>query len=589
MITKPIHPCTQYALDVVEGRRITGHSEYLACKRHLDDLKRQDSKDFPWVFDEEKANKIYSWFLFCRHVEGRLAGQPIELKPFQQFILGCIFGWVNKTTRMRRFTKAYIQVARKNGKSTLLGGTANYLMVGDGEQSPRVYCAAVDREQARIVYEIAKTMAEHSPDICKRLKIRNYKISHITRGGVLMPLSKETKNKDGLNPSGAIIDEYHAHPTSEIHDLLWSARGQRAQMIMIIITTAGMDALNSPCFKEYNICKKILNRQITNSSSERYFVMICELDENDDEHDPKNWIKANPLLAEDPEGMMELTEQHDFAFDTKDPVKIRDFRIKRLNKWVYDDDKGYMGELMDLWDELAVIPPDQNPTPEELREAFGQLTEGLPCNFGIDLSKSIDLTADGFVFPLEDGRVAVCAHGFLPEGGVVRHEKTDLIPYRDYAKDGWITSTEGEVTDFHALKHHMIECEELNSWAINEIDYDPYNATYLATELTAEGRQCIQVRQGVQTLSEPTKLFRDLVASKKLVHDGSPVLKWCVGNAKVKIDSNGNIKLTKETANDTERIDLLAAIINALSGLPRLKEAAGNDLTDSVLDENWGM
>ena len=155
-----VHPCTQYALDVVEGRRVAGQTERLACQRHLDDLARQGSDDFPWVFDETRANRIYTWFRYCHHVEGPLAGKPIELLPFQQFDLGCIFGWVHRETGLRRFEKAYIQEARKNGKSTILAGVGLYLMAGDGEESPAVYCAAVDKEQARIIYRAAGDGAE---------------------------------------------------------------------------------------------------------------------------------------------------------------------------------------------------------------------------------------------------------------------------------------------------------------------------------------------------------------------------------------------------------------------------------------------
>jgi phage terminase large subunit-like protein len=167
-----IHPCTQYALDVVAGRRVVGGYERKACQRHLNDLARQEDPTFPWRFDEEKANKIYRWFSYCKHVEGPLAGTPIELMPFQQFDLGVIFGWVDKETGYRRFEKAYIREARKNGKSTLMSGIGLYLMCGDGEESPKVYTAAVDREQARIVFDAAKAMANKSQDIRKRLRIR---------------------------------------------------------------------------------------------------------------------------------------------------------------------------------------------------------------------------------------------------------------------------------------------------------------------------------------------------------------------------------------------------------------------------------
>lgn len=578
MENKQVHPCTQYALDVVNGKLTVGHSEYLACKRHLDDLQRPVSEAFPWVFDEAKANRIYEWFTYCRHVKGRLVGEPIELVPFQKFTLGCIFGWVHKDTGFRRFTKAYLQWARKNAKSTILGGLANYLMIADGEQNPDVYCAAVDKDQARIVYGIAKDMAEASPDIAKRLKIRNYKISHITRGGVLMPLSKETKNKDGLNPSGAIIDEYHAHPTSEIYDLIWSARGQRDQMLMIIITTAGMDAENNPCFKEYELCKRILAGTIVN---DRYFVHICELDPEDDEHDQKNWVKANPLLANDPDGMQELIEQHNEAFDSKNPSKIRTFRIKRLDKWIYDTENGYIGDYITVWNELSVLDP-MKATPKQMQDEFALLTRGKPCIFGVDLAKTIDLTACGFLFYLPDeDKIAVYAHGFIPHAAVVRHEKTDKIPYRDWIADGWVTETEGDVTDYSSVIDHWEGQEKKNEWKTIALAYDPWNATYVATDQAKKGRKCVEIRQGRQTLSEPTKLFRTMIAQRKVVHDGSPLLTWALANAKETHDNNENIMLSKENKDDTQRIDPLAALINAMVLFQVLKDGAQKSVYES--------
>lgn len=560
------HPCTQYALDVVEGRRATGKPEWQACQRHLDDLQRQNTEGFPWVFDTNKANRIYNWFSHCAHVEGPLAGQPIELLPFQQFDLGCIFGWVHKDSGNRRFEKAYIQEARKNAKTTILAGIALYLMAGDNEESPSVYCAANDKEQARILYRGARAMALKSKDISKRLKIRNYAISHLTRGGEMRALSKETKNKDGLNPSGAIIDEYHAHQTSEIYDLLWSAWGQRAQALMTIITTAGFDTDQNPCYKEYEYCKKILAGVITN---EQYFVIIRELDEGDDEHNPDNWIKANPLRAATPEGIAKLKQQHDEAFDSKDPAKIRNFRVKNLNVWVNESEDSYIGEYLARWDSLAVSQSE-----------FVELTRGKPCNVGIDLAKKIDLTADAFVFWLDDERMAVAAHGFIPKEGVSRHEKTDRIPYQEWARDGWLTATEGDVTDYNQVKVHIQDAELANEWKVQEICFDPYNATHFANDMMNDGYTCIEVRQGVKTLSEPTKMFRELIISGRLVHDGSPLLKWCLANAVTETDSNENIKLSKRNATDTKRIDLLAATINAMVRLPALIENGS-----SVYDE----
>lgn len=569
-----MHQTTRYALDVVEGRRVAGCSEVYACKRHLMDLEQSRDESYPWMFDEEKADKIFAWFRYCKHVEGPFSGRPIDLEAFQMFDLGVIFGWVSKETGLRRFTKAYIREGRKNGKSTLMSGVALYLMCGDGEETPKVYCAAVDREQARIIYTAAKAMANKSQDIQKRLKIRDYMISHMTRGGELKALSKDTKNKDGLNPSGAIIDEYHAHPTSEIYDLLWSAWGQRAEALMMIITTAGFETVENPCYNEDEYVKSILKGTITN---ERYFGVIRELDEQDDEHDPANWIKANPLRALTPVGIKKIQEQHDEAFGSKDAAKIRNFRVKILNKFVNETEATYMGDLIERWKKLAVS-----------REEFLELTRGRKCIVGADLSKKIDLTADGMLFDLDGERIGVCAHGFMPESSVQKHLQTDKIPYREWAAEKWLTVTEGDVTDYDAVKTHIHDCELNYGWVVMEFAYDPYNATHLANDLQKGGYTTVEIRQGVQTLSEPTKLFREKVAQGKVVHDGSPLLTWCLANAKAFQDNNENIKLSKKNASDVKRIDAAAALMDAMVRLPALREL-NRDWSAEILDEGWGM
>jgi phage terminase large subunit-like protein len=584
-----VHPSTQYALDVVEGKKyVVGQSEYLACKRHLDDLKRQGSKNFPWVFDEEKANRVYDFFGYCVHVEGdpKLVGTPIKLIPFQKFVYGCMFGWVHYKTGYRRFKQAYLQFGRKNAKTTTCSGLANYAMVGDKEESPRVYCAATDKDQARLLYDNAKVMGEKSPDISKRLNIKQGRIVHRDRGGSFMPLSKDTRNKDALNPSFVIIDEYHSHPTSVIYDAIVSARAHRPNMMLVIITTAGVDAEKSPCFREYQYCKAILNKTVVN---ERYFICICEMDKDDDEHDENNWKKANPLIQTLPDAWQELREEHDMAFDSKDPDKIRTFRIKRLNKWVYDSEDSYMSGYLETWDSFSILPLDRS-TPEERRNAFALITKDMPCIAGGDLGKKLDLTADGFLFYFpEEDKIGVCAHGFLPEEAIARHEKTDKIPYRDWANEGWMTLTEGAVTDYDSVDSHLDAVEEQNDWNILEFAYDPYNATHLANQLIKKGRKCIEIRQGVQTLSEPTKLFREYVAKGKVVHDGNPLLKWALGNAKEVHDNNENIKLSKKNKDDTQRIDPAAAIMNAMVRFPVLKSNQGRDISGEILDKDWGM
>jgi phage terminase large subunit-like protein len=637
----PIHPATQYALHAVEGTIITGRWERLACLRHLYDLARggqlsneiakrvaaattrpvpaQDAA-WPWIFDDDQASFVaIKWFTYLMHVEGELAGRPIVLIPAHVFDLSCIFGWVSKSEKilrtngrsvgLRRFNKAFVTEARKNAKTTRGAGIGLYMMVGDMEEAPSVYCTAVDRTQARVLYNYSKVMGEKSDDIHKQLKIGKYEMNHRARGGEMKAFSGEIKNKDSFNPSCAFIDEYHAHPTSKLYDLMSTAQGQRAQPLMFTITTAG-DDVESPCHQEYEYCKLILDGSVSDkpdaTKNERYFAIIREMDEGDDEHDPKNWVKSNPLRAASPKGLEKLQEQHDEAFGSQISEKIRAFRVKNLNKWVHGNESSYMGDYMvgegakpSKWEQLAVP-----------REKFLELTKGLLCVVGGDLSKKIDLTALAYVFALKDGRVGISAHGFMPEAGVKKHEKTDRIPYRDWAKAGWLTITEGDVTDYARLIEQIqlldgkIKLETINpeasnakrfayhfaignGWQIYEFCYDPYNSTHLKNELDALGYTTVEVRQTMPNLNEPTKMFRELVASGKFVHDGSPLLTWCVGNAQEIIDTKENIMISKKKSKDTRRVDLLAAALDGLFRIQPLQEATS--YADYIKSDDFGF
>lgn len=574
-----LHPTTRYAVEIVSGLRPSCKKEWQACERHLKDLQKQGTAEFPFVFDESRADRIFAWFeRCCRHVRGPFSGQLIELNPFQKFDMGSVFGWVHKDTGRRRFKKSFNMRARGNVKSTEMSGIALYGMCSDCvyppgnpefkiyEDSPEVECAAVDRDQAKRVWGDAKSMGEKSPDILKRLRIRRTYVEHQSRGGWMRPLSRDTKNKDSGAPCIVIIDEYHAHPTSEIHDVLYSGFGKRQQSLMAIITTAGKDAENNPCKKEYDICCKILDGEI---ADENYFIMIRELDKDDDPHDESTWVKANPILQDDNEYSRILREQikdeHDKAYNSGDPDKIREFVTKRCNRWQADSENKYMAGCMDKWKALAVP-----------RGEFLKLVKGRECYSGLDLSKATDLTADGFVFRLngecpantKNGVIyplyAVSAHGFMPEERARQHEHSDRVPYKAWAEAGWCTITEGAVTDYSYIKTHIHDAEFDEGWTIKEMCYDPYNATHFMQDMDKEGYAGVEIRQGVQTLSEPTKFFRELVLRGQVVHDGSPLLTWCLSNAVEVQDNNGNIKLSKKHKDDSQRIDLAAAIINAM-------------------------
>jgi len=555
----------EYARHIVSCKIISCELEYLSCKRFLEDLEKQNTPELPYIFDTTRGQRVLDFIQkHCNHVKGILANQPIQLLPFQKYDLINIFGWVD-VKGARRFTRAFIEEARGNAKSCIMSTIALYGMISDVhyppfepekaeyEMNPNVVCAAYDKLQARIVHKDACDMATYSPEIKKRLLVKRTYVEHKTRGGSMEALSNDVRNKDGKSVTIAIADEIHVWRTSDVMDIILSGFGKRFQNLFCAITTAGQDAENSVGKKEHDICEKILRREIADNS---YFAVIRKLDDGDDPHDEALWCKANPMIRYDTDYAVKLKQaikqNHDIGFGSNDPSKIREFLIKRCCLWQTDSEAKYMSGCMDKYKALAVN-----------RKEFLQIVKDREVWAGVDLSKCRDLTAVGYVFRLDDGRYAVSAHGFMPTERATEHEHSDRVPYKAWAKDGWVELTPGAVTRLDYVERYIESKDHRGN--LKEICYDPYSAWEFASNMESRGHVCVEVRQGVQSLSEATKKFRDLVLEGKIVHDGNPLLTWCLSNALEVVDNNGNIKLSKKHKDDSQRIDAIAAIINAMT------------------------
>lgn len=591
------HAVSVYAKQVTQGRLhdACGKYEILACQRHLNDLNRQGTDGFPYVFDTTRADRIIRWFGQCIQSRGVEQGQPIQLQPWQEFDLGCTYGWVHKDTGARRFKRTYNKRARGNFKSTEKSGQGLYHMCGDAmyppyqpelavfEREPEVECAAVDRSQAMRVFGDAKKIAAASPNIARRLYIpRANPVTHRTRGGYMRALSKDTKNKDSGAPSYFVVDEYHAHPTSDIYDVGLNSFGKRPQALLDVITTAGDDAQSKPCFREEEYAKRVLEGDVVD---ETYFVMIREIDAEDNPHIRKTWAKANPCLRYPNEYSKYLLEQieteYTAAYGSNDPHKIRQFLTRRMCRWQAGSINRYLDEQLMEKLRKAQVPPAQ----------FAELTDGWECHCGFDLGKRIDLSGVAAVFLLPDGRVALKLHGFMPENQAARHERTDRVPYIEWAKGGHCTLTPGDVTINSYVDNWIAKGELEHSWFVREVDYDGHNATDLAIKM-CEGRNsedfCVEIAQTCAGQNLAVKTFRELLLEDKIVLEENPLAIWCFGNA-IEIQNNyGDIKLSKKHKDDTERIDPVAAAMNALARL-LVKRTSGSDINNHVMDEEWGI
>lgn len=529
-----------YSNDIVKGDITACKKHKSACKRFLADIEKISDDSYPYYFDIDEVFKFYKWANMFKHTKGILAGQKIELMDFSLFVVSNIFAWKKKESNHRKHKKSYIQLSRKNMKSQKLAIISSYEAFLSKEQS-EVYIAGWGREQSSIVYnEILSQIREC--DILRGKYTDSYgKITHSKSGSVIQPLSKESrKTGDGKNPSFAVIDEFHCHETSEIYDVLISGMVARPNGHICIITTAGF-SLASPCYREYQYVSKILDEHSPVENDE-YFVMICELDEDDDIKVEDNWTKCNPIVSTYKEGMDFLRSELRTALDV--PEKMRNFLTKNMNRWVDHKENGYMP--MDKWAKCEGTETDLS---------------GLECYVGVDLSKKIDLSSVSFEFPMEDGSFVIKHHSFIPEDTLVEKRNTDKFSYDLYIEQEYITATPGSVIDYSFIEEY-IESEALkNNWIIKEICYDPYNATQFAQNMEAKGYTLVEIRQGIKTLGEPTQHFRECVFKKKITHLNDPVLTWAVGNAITKQDAQDNIMLDKSKS--TERIDPIAATINA--------------------------
>jgi len=564
-----------YSEQVINGQIIACQKHKWACQRFLRDLEHEGTEEFPFLFEEAKAKRFLDWMRLFKHTKGKLAGEYIEPHIIQKFNFGNIYGWVHQKTGLRRFRKVYWQVGRKNAKSQSLACGGSYEASALGELMSEVYIGATKAEQSKIVWKEIKAQLSQCPELKGRFKVAYGKIQHLKSDSFITALSKDAgKTGDGFHVQTGIVDEYHAHKTSEIYDVLVSGMGARSQPLMIIITTAGFD-LNNPCYKvEYKYVSQILEPD-NPIENEQYFVMINELDVNeqgellDDIKDVRVWEKANPIICSYPEGIEYLKGELQAALDV--PLKMRNFLTKNMNVWINQREHGYM--QMNKWSACKAQLPDLG---------------GLECYLGIDLSSKIDLTSVAFEFILPDGKIAIFSHSFMPEDTITAKLKTDKVPYDSWVKQGWITATPGAVVDYNFVKEYIDQIVTENKWRVKEVCFDPWNASQFANEMTSSGYNCLEIIQGMRTLSEPTKHLRELVYQKKVIHDGNPVLAWAMGNTVIRQDHNENIMLDK--AKSSERIDPVAALLNAhtraIVNEPRLD--LSEFTTMEFLQKLWG-
>jgi phage terminase large subunit-like protein len=559
-----LHPADVYCRDVISGKIVASRLVRLACKRHLRDL--ETGKQRGLYFDSEAGQHAVEFFSFLKHSKGEWAGQSFELSPWEIFIVYVLFGW-KKKGGLRRFSAGYAEVARKNGKSTLCAGIGLYLFFADGEPGAEVYCAATKKDQARIVFKEAERMRKASPALSKRIVSFRDNMNIPGTASKFEPLGADEDTLDGLNIHGAIIDEYHAHKTAKVFDVIDTATAARRQPLTFTITTAGFDR-ESPCWKQHAYCERVLEEIVPDDS---IFIFIAGLDKDDDWEDERNWHKANPNLLVS----VKIDDLRRKAHKAKnEPSSLNTFLRLHLNKWTNQDTAWIR---MEKWN-ACVGYPLAGIDAKVLHDQMLERLAGRLCIIGLDLSSKVDLTAAVKLFPPieEDPHWIVIPRFFMPADNVDKRVKEDRVPYDVWIREGFITATDGNVVDFDFIRATVLK--DCDAFDVREVAFDPWNATQLSTQLIDDGVTMVEHRQGYASMSEPTKNLGALVLSKKLAHLGNPVLKWMASNIVIKTDEAGNIKPNKNKSG--EKIDGLVALIMALGRAAALGDGGASAYTE---------
>lgn len=526
------NPAELYAEQVRSGEILVCEYVRLAVERYYADLDR--ALDMGRYFDKKAAMRAIHFIEKLKHTKGEWAGQRFRLEPWQQFVLWNIFGWKN-ADGTRRFRYAYIEIARKNGKTALSAGIGLYMLFADGESRPEVYSAATVKDQAKICFSDAV-------EIVKATDLKNYltpyrnSIVYDLKGGMMKPLSSDYGTHDGLNPNCGIIDEFHAHKDSGMFDVIKSAFGARRQPLMFIITTAGFDK-SGVCYAYRENVIKVL-RGVNEDDS--LFGIIYTLDDKSEWDDPKMWIKANPNLG------VSLSADYlaDQVKDAKNrPEAVRNVMTKNVDLWV-DAERTWI--LDDVWQKCIGTT-----APADLK--------GCACWGGLDLSNVSDITAYVLLFH-ENDRFQLLPRFWVPEEKMLEKVRKENINYDKWVAEGYVTVTPGNVIDYDFVKADILRI--VADYDLRTSAYDRWNSSQTIIDLQNEGMECNPFGQGYGSMSAPTKEFEKLVLTGKIEHFGNPVLRWMLASTLVKTDPAGNIKPDKEKS--TQKIDGIVAAIMAL-------------------------
>lgn len=530
------HPVSRYAIDVVEGRTVAGELVRLACERHLSDL--ETAADRGLIFDCQAADRIINFAKLLKHTKGPLAGQPLELRPWQQFRHGSVFGWKSAETGLRRFSSTYHQVAKKNGKTTDTAVPMLYTQLFDGEATPEGYCAATTRDQAGLLFKDLKRMIRASPALSQLMNVWQASIETPASNGMIRALSRDGDSSDGINPSFAARDEVHRWTDRDLADVVTNSMIARAQPIDWAITTAGAD-MQSICGELRSYAEKVLRGDVQDDS---FFAYVAEPPPDCDPADPLNWHMANPNLgiAVKEEAFAKLYEKANVITG-----RMPNFRRLHLNLWT---EGGQSWIARDVWDQMA--------------ERFDPaMLYGRDAWAALDLSNTTDTTAIVVAVPVGD-LIYLLAYTFLPAGpkGFIKRALTENKEFISWRDQGWLEVHKGGVIDEDAIVERLEWVRKV--FNLREMAFDRWGMQSMRKELNKRRFPLVEHGQGFASMSSPMKTFEQRVMQTRLRHGGNPVLAWAVANVFRDEDASENIKPNKRKS--TGRIDPAVAAIMAV-------------------------
>ena len=506
---------------------------------------------------KKKADRAVTLIENLCHTKGKWAGTPFWLLPWQEQLIRDIFGIV-KADGNRQFRTAFVEICKKVGKSELAAAVALYLLYADNEPSAEVYGAAADRQQATIVFDVAKQMVEMSPALMKRSKLMGAtkRIVNYSNAGYYQVLSAEVGGKHGFSVSGLVFDEIHTQPNRQLYDVLTKGSSDaRQNPLHFIITTAGNDR-HSIAYELHTKAVDILEGRRVDPT---FYPVVYGLKDDEDWEDEANWYKVNPSLGY----TVDIERLRDAYREAKqNPADEVTFKWLRCNMWVSST--------------VAWIPDAIYMRGNEAINAA--LLEGRDCYAGLDLSSTGDITALVLIFPPRDKneKYVLLPYFWIPEETIPRRVKANSVPYDIWEKQGYIMATEGNVIHYNFIEKFIMDLSE--KYHILEIAVDRWNATQMIQNLEGEGFTIVPFGQGFSSMSAPTKEFYRLLMEGRIIHGGNPVLRWMAGNVVIDTDPAGNIKVTK--AKSKEKIDGIVAAIMALDRCIRQEGQSG-----SVYDE----